>query len=264
MTATPAHSSKPQRSTDWVFVWRPLGSPLLPKFLALAFATTLFTGLITTLRVQLVRPEKVSPRKASVIYLGDDAQSRALALRAQEGGPFPSRFDPSDWQGLAQTERMAMDAACYQPPAYQPILQDLPEENLVPPLVLAAQGKAFFPERPATAIPPPPAVLDHTLVPWFYPLSDQAAAAIPATLPTFTAAIDAVMTSANWRFLLCLDPSGSVTQCVSLEKGGETAADTLVAWIRQVPFSPAADQKDRWISLTVGFTHPPRHGPDAR
>ncbi len=266
MTATRAHSPKQHPSTGWIFPWRPLGAPLLPKFLALAFTTVVFTLLITSIRVQLVQPEKISPRKASLIYLGDDAPSRALALRAEEGGPFPSRFDPSDWQGLAETERLTMDAASYQPPAYQPVLKDLPEENLVPPLVLAPLGKAFFPERTATVtvVPESPITADHTLVPQLYPLSDGAAAVMPKSLPAFTTPVDAVMTSANWRFLICLDPTGTVIQCVSLEKGGETAADVLVAWLRQIPFPAAADDKQRWISLAIDFTHIPGHGTDAR
>lgn len=264
MTATPAHSPGPPPSSDWVFSWRPLGSPLLPKILALTFAATVFTLLITSVRVQLIRPEKVSPRKASLIYLGDDAQSRALALRAQEGGPFPSRFEPSSWLGLAETERLAMAAARYQPPTYQPELGGLPEANLVPPLVLAPQGKAFFPERPATVVPEAPAASEFTLLPQLYPLSAESAAAMPESLPPFDAPVDAVLTSANWRFLICLSPAGTVTQCVSLEKGGETAADALVYWLRQLPFPPAAETKDRWISLGIGFTHTPGHGTDAR
>lgn len=262
MTVTPAHSPKPHRSSEWVFSWRPLGSPLLPKFFALAFAATAFALLITSVRVQLVRPDKVSPRKASLIYLGDDVESRALALRAQEGGPFPSRFDPSTWQGLAETERLAMDAAGYQPPAYEPVFKELPEENLVAPLVLSPHGKAFFPERPATAVSEAPTASDHTLAPRLFPLSESAPT--PTSLPPFTAPVDAVMTSANWRFLICLSPAGTVTQCVSLEKGGEASADALVAWLRQVPFTPAAGTNDRWISLAVGFTHAPSHGTDAR
>ncbi len=266
MMATPVHPTELRRSSESVFAWRPLGAPLLPKFLALVFTTVAFALLITSVRVQIVRPEKVSPRKASLIYLGADPQSRALALRAEEGGPLPSRFDPSAWQGLAETERLAMDLASYRPPSYQPVLKDLPEESLVAPLLLAPQGKAFFPKRAATlsAVSTPPAIADHTLVPRLYPLSDAAAAAIPDSLPALTAPVDAMMTSANWRFLICLSPAGTMTQCVSLEKGGESTADALIDWLRQIPFVPSAENKDRWIVLAIGFTHPSDHGTDAR
>lgn len=260
MTAAP--SSKPPRTSDWIFAWRPLGAPLLPKFLALAFSAAAFTLLITSVRIQLARPEKISPRKSSLIYLGDDAQSRALALRAREGGPYPSRFDPANWPGFADTLRLAMDSASYRPPAYQPSLEDLPEENLAPPLRLAPHGKAFFPERAPADAPSPAVAAAPSLVPRLYPLS--AGIALPDSLPAFTAPMDAVMTSANWRFLICLSPAGTVTRCVSLEKGGEAAADSLVAWLRQVPFPPAATHKDRWISLAILFTHLRGHGPDAR
>jgi hypothetical protein len=87
---------------------------------------------------------------------------------------------------------------------------------------------------------------------------------MPDSLPAFTAPVDAVMTSASWRFLICLNPAGTITQCVSLEKGGEAAADALIAWLRQIPFPPAAEKKDRWISLAISFTHAPGHGTDAR
>ena len=86
-------SRKPPGTHQWVFRWRPLRQPLLPKLFALALVGAGFAFLVTSVRVRVKALEKSTPRKASVIYLRDDAQGRALSLRAQEGGPFPSRFE---------------------------------------------------------------------------------------------------------------------------------------------------------------------------
>lgn len=266
MTASSTQPGKVSPSKEWVFPWRPLGSPLFPKFIALAIVAAAFTLLISTVRIHLVSPERISPRKASLIYLGDDSQSRALALRAQEDGPFPSRFELSDWQSLAESEQRAFDAVRYQIPPYAPVLSDLPLENLSPPILLAPRGKAFFPDRPAPADVPPPVRTDteHRMEPRLYPLSATATAVMPESLPTFPAAVDPVMTAASWRFLICLNPAGTVTHCVSLEKGGETAAETLCSWLRQVSFKSQPGSNDRWIALAIGFIHPSEHGPDTR
>ncbi|MEO5913133.1 MAG: hypothetical protein ABIS50_02795 [Luteolibacter sp.] len=263
MTDSPTRLRKLANSPEWVFNWRTRGSPLIPKIIALVVAGTAFTLLVTTVRIRLVLPEKSSLQKASLIYLGDDAQSRALTLRAREGGPFPSRFELSSWEGLAEVERKAMDAARYQPPAYVPEIRDLPDENLVQPLVLAPRGEAFFPKRKPAAdgTPELPKV---KLAPVLYPLSAMAVKALPENLPAFDGAVDGKLSSPSWRFLVCLNAAGGVTECVSLGKGGEVAADTLEAWLHRVAFKPEAGVPVRWIALSVGFINQPVDGPDAR
>ena len=138
---------KPLGTPEWIFRWRGSRRPLFPRLFALVLVGGVFTLLVTTVKIRVEAPEKSSLRKASVIYLTDDAQGRALTLRAQEGGPFPSRFVLSQWAGLAELEKAAMEAARFQPLPYVPQLQDLPVERDVPPLELAAKGVAFFPER---------------------------------------------------------------------------------------------------------------------
>ncbi len=266
MTASSPQPDKTHLSKEWVFRWRPLGSPFFPKFAALAISTVAFALLVTTVRIQLVLPDRISPHKASLIYLGDDPQSRALALRAQEQGPFPSRFELSDWPSLAETEQQALDALRFRVPPYQPAFSDLSEENLSPPTLLAPRGKAFFPDRPAPEVAPPPVRdhPDHRMVPLLYPLSATATAAMPENLPDFPAAVDPVMTAASWRFLVTLNPAGTVTHCVSLEKSGEAESEVLCGWLRQVTFKPQSSKTNRWIALGIGFIHPTDHGPDSR
>lgn len=254
---------KPRKSADshqWVFRWRPLGRPLFPRLFALALVGGGFTFLITSVRVQVDAMEKSTPRKASVIFLGDDTQGRALSLKAQEGGPFPSRFDLSQWGGLALLENSALDAIRFESPAYEPKLEPLPTAEPVAPLAFAAKGERFFPEHPQ----PPDAIPDSSGLrpaPVLFPLSGGS---LPDSLPPFDAAVDAAMSAASWRFLLRLSPDGAVMECVSLENTDQPGALELEKWLRRVPFPPDRSEPFRWIAVGVGFTNQPAHGADPR
>ncbi len=263
MAAKSLPSQKPVNPPEWVFRWRPLGSPLLPRLIALAVVGTAFGLFITTAQIRVTTPEKSSPRRASLIYLGDDAESRALALRAREGGPFPARFELSSWAGLAEIERRTMESVSYQPPQYEPVLKDLPDKNPVQPLVLAAQGEAFFPQRNSADQTP----LDFSqlrLKPMLYPLSAEARQALPEALPAFDGKVDEKLSSPAWRFLICLDAAGGVTECASLESADKAATDALEGWLRRVNFTPAPAKPTRWLALGVGFTNQISDGSDAR
>ena len=252
-------SRKLMGTPEWVFPWRPLKTPWFPKLVALVVPGVALTLLVATARIQVRAPVKSVQRKASVIYLRDDAQGRALTLRAQEGGPFPSRFEPSEWAGMAELEAAAMAAVRFQPRPYVAALQELPAENREAPLRLAARGESFFP-RPS---PPPvevPERLPLHVAPVIYPLSGIAKDALPRELPAFEAAVDGAMSSASWRFLVRLTPGGGVAECVSLEKGGEPGAAELEAWLHRVPFAPEPGMPFRWIALGIGFTNQPVDG----
>jgi hypothetical protein len=245
---------------EWVFPWRGGDKQaFFPRLVAVAIVGGAFTFLITTVRIQVDSPEKSTPRKASVIYLRDDAQGRALTLRAREGGPFPSRFEMSQWQGLPELEAAALDAARFQPPPYAPVLQDLPPENPMRPLELAAKGQSYFPERtsPPVTLPDLPQM---KITPVLYPLSGVAAESVPP----FEAVVDSAMASASWRFLVRLNADGSVAECVSLEKGGEAGAPELEKWLHRLMFKADPAKSSRWIALGVGFSNLPTDGPDAR
>ncbi len=247
---------------EWLFPWRDRQTPLFPKLLAFAFVGAAFT-LLLSLKVRVAEFEKSVPRRASVIYLRDDAQGRALTLRAQEGGPFPSRFKPENWEGFAKLEAAGMDATRFQVSPYLPQLQDLPLANQLHSVKLAAKGESFFPKRrlPKTTTPD---LAKLQLAPSLYPLSGITSEMLPRSLPPFTAAIDSAMSSASWRFLLRLNSEGSVSECVSLEKGGETGAAELETWLQKIQFQPDHEKSSRWISLGVGFINQPTDGTDAR
>lgn len=254
---------KPHKSANnhqWVFRWRPLGRPLFPRLFALALVGGGFTFLITSVRVRVDAMEKSTPRKASVIFLGDDTQGRALSLKAQEGGPFPSRFNLSQWGGLTLLENSALDAIRFESPAYEPKLEPLPTTEPVAPLAFAAKGERFFPEHPQT----PDAIPDSSGLrpaPVLFPLSGGS---LPDPLPPFEAPVDAAMSAASWRFLLRLSPEGTVMECVSLENTDQPGALELEKWLRRVPFPPDRSEPFRWIAVGVGFTNQPAHGADPR
>jgi hypothetical protein len=251
---------KPAIVQPWVFRWRPLGRPLFPRIFALVFVGGCFAFLITSVRVRVDAMEKSTPRKASVIFLRDDAQGRALRLRAQEGGPFPSRFELSQWGGLALLENSVMDAIRFESPAYEPKLEPLPTTGQLPPLAFATKGERFFPEHPQ----PPENIPDSSGLrpsPVLFPLSG---ASVPDRLPPFEAAVDAAMSAASWRFLLRLNAEGTVMECVSLENTDQPGALELEKWLRRVPFEPKRSEPSRWIAVGVGFTNQPGHGADPR
>lgn len=229
----------------------------------MAVAGAAFTFLITAVSVKVDSPEKTALRKGSVIYLRNDAQGRAMALRASEGGPFPSRFELSQWQGFPDLDAAAMDSARYHPPQYVPDIKNLPPVNMVRPLPLAARGQSFFPERTMTALDIPSSG-KMKIAPVIYPLSGVTEETMPADLPAFTAAVDSAMSSASWRFLLRLNTDGSVAECVSLDKGGEPRAAELESWLQRILFKPDFTKPPRWISVGIGFTNQPANGTDAR
>ena len=239
-----------------VFRWSASKTPLLPKLFALVLVGAAFAFLVTSVQIRVTALEKSAPRKASVIYLRDDAEGRVLTLRAREGGPFPSRFEPSQWQGMAALESTVLDAVRFQPPPYVPAVADLPAGNWVPQVELAAKGQSFFPKRNLPSAHSQELAM-LKLAPALYPLSGISAATLPETLPPFQAAVDGAMSSASWRFLVRLNPGGGVAECVSLEKGGEPGISDLEAWLHKIQFKPELAAPFRWIAVGIGFTNQP-------
>lgn len=256
MADGPVISHKPAAAPQWVFGWRTTKSPWAPKVAALAVACLLFAFLITMVRIPMTTFGKSASQKNSVIYLRDDG---ALARKAREAGPFPSRFEPSAWQGFAQLEQAALAAAKLPQVPYTPEMKDLLLENRTPPLEFSSKGQAFFPPR-APVTRDALATNALALVPTLYPLAGEL---VPGDLPPFAGAVSAEMASASWRFLIRLNPQGSVAECVSLERGGDAGALALEDWLRQVKFPASRDQAARWIAVGIGFINQTADGTDA-
>lgn len=252
-----------KEAPDWVFSWRRPDKPRLIKWFAVLVTAGLFALLVTVVRVHVSPPAKWAAPKATVIHVGGDAAGRALRQRAREGGPFPSRFQPSEWEGAAELEQAVLAAARWTPPPYQPVLRDLPDD--VPaPLRLAARGERFLPKRqPAPADSTPSVKL--SLVPMIYPLSGIRADQIPAELPALDGEVAADITAEFWRFLVRLDAAGHVRDYVSLAGNADVDLSPLENWLRRVSFHPEPGNSSRWVAVSVGFINQPAADePDAR
>lgn len=252
--------TKRKEAPTWVFSWRPLGQSRFPKILALVAVTTMFAFFLGSVRIRTTEVSPWAVRKAAVIHVLDDADGRALALRAREGGPFPSRFEPFEWDAFAPLEKAAMEAARAPLPAYVPKLRDLSDEVLAAP-PLAEVGVAVLP-APGPAQEAVPAAGNTTLAPVILPLSGVPASAIPHELPPFDGAVDAAMTAEPTRFLVRLDAAGNVLDCVALDGGDENGASALEDWLRGITFAPEPAKTSRWIALGVAFTNQASDGPD--
>jgi len=244
-----------------VFVWRRPRTALLEYALATLAVGVVFLFVLTSVHIGVAPPKPWATHKAAVIQVADDAEGRDLTMRAQAGGPFPSRFDPGVWEGASAIEQTAMEVTRRTPP-YVPVLHHLPTA-VTPPLALAAKGEATLPKLGPEA-PDTPRSVRLRLVPTLYPLSARSTAALPRELPQFVRAVDATLAAESWRFLVRLDSAGNVLDCVSLAGGDEAAAMPLETWLRRVSFNPEPASPCRWIAVGVGFTNQPADGPDVR
>jgi hypothetical protein len=256
---------KRRNAPEWVFPWRPLGGWTISKWSAVLIVGGVFALFLSSVRIRLSPLEPWAAKKAAVIHVSNDAEGRALTLRASEGGPFPSRFEPASWEGAAALEQAAFEELRWTPPPYVPALRDLPESP-APPLQLSAMEAAVLPKRRAAAAGPPPGHLKPT--PTLYPLSGITVRGMPQQLPPFDGTVSTAMTAEAWRFLLRLDAAGLVRECVSLSGGDETGAPPLENWLRHVAFPPDSKSPTRWIAVGVGFVNqpatPPANGTDTR
>ena len=253
---------KRREAPEWVFPWRGLGVSPFPKIFAVLLVGGAFAILLTSVRIRVTVPMAWAAPKAAVIHVLDDAEGLSLTLRAREGGPFPSRFDPSAWELTPAIERAAWQAARWRPPPYVPNLRELPDEPALP--LLSKPGAAVLPARkpPAESVP---LAVKQVLVPVLHPLSGIAPGEMPRELPPFDGEVAPAMAAEPWRFLLRVDAAGGVLDCVSLTGGDEPGKPELEAWLRRVSFHPTPAGKTRWIAVSLGFTNQPAtDGSDTR
>lgn len=255
-----------KEAPEWVFSWRRPKASRFPKWFATLLVGAAFAFLLTSVHIRVVPPTPWASRKASLIRVTDDTDSRALTLRAREGGPFPSRFEPSEWMGIASIEKASLAATRWSPPPYVPTIRDLPDQEPAPTLRLATKGEPVFPRHaPKQQSTGQPAKLKLAAV--LYPLSGITAAAIPNNLPSFDGTVDATMTAEPWRFLIQLTPAGNVMHCVSLtdaDEAGVKRSEQLATWLRRVQFNPEPGKPSRWIAVGVGFTNQAANGTESR
>jgi hypothetical protein len=235
--------------------WRMLG--------AFSLSLLFFTVLLTTVRVRISPTNTWIERKASVIQIPAGAEGREWSLKALEGGPFPTRFEPSDWPGITISESTALKESAAARPAYQPELRDLPSPPPSRVTALTDKGERFFPPSPQQTQPPTEPKAWKT-VPVLYAASNLPEGSLPDKLPPFPNAIDAKIMAEPWRFMIRLQPGGGVADCLPLNGADRPGAAELEAWVRLVRFPSALSTSHPWITVDVGFLNQPDHGPDPR
>lgn len=243
-----------------LFDWRGQSRATFPKLLPVALATLTFAGLLGFVRVKVTAPQFNIASKASWIQLPASRDGLAWALRAKEGGPWLARYNLSEWPSFAAMDAEVVQATRIPALGYAPVLRPLPPAAAPSPPPLAVAGEPVLPRR--TADPPAlPDLAQWRLAPALYPLSAVGTAGLPRALPPFPGPIDAAMAAADWRFLLRLDPDGSVADCVSLTKAA--GAELLENWLRGVTFDPKLAAGGGWLALGIEFNNQPLDGPDA-
>lgn len=256
MAARVSMKTKRKQAPAWIFPWPPPRESPWPKIAAVLLCAGGFAVLLTSVRVRVAAPVPWAARKAAVIQALDDVDGRALALRAREGGPFPSRFEPATWE-FAPDIRQTL---AWQPVPYTPVLRELPEAQASSRL--ATPGGVAWPPRRMRA-EPAPRMPARGLVPVLMPLAGIDTDEMPASPPAFGQPVDPAMAAEPWRFLLRLDRSGAVLDCVSLS-AGESGKAALESWLRRLSFQPDAPAAERWVSVGIGFINQPADGTDAR
>ncbi|MBK1883193.1 hypothetical protein JIN85_12260 [Luteolibacter pohnpeiensis] len=251
------HGPKP---SGFIFPWRGLNAPLMPKVLAAVLLFGVFAFAITFVRVDISARPHWLEEKASIIDLRMGKDAELWARRAQEEGPFPSRVDPDSWNVMKQLENQVSDAFRTPSMPYVPQLRDLPQGEPVSGIPFTAKGERVFPKHQAPEwVQQPDAA---RLVPQLYPLVEVPMDAMPKKLPAFAGEIAPEMTYTPWRFLIRLTPDGVVSDCVSLVGTSEAGAGSLEKWLRQVKFDPGFAEKHEWIALAVTFVNQPADGTD--
>lgn len=252
---------KRKQAPQWVFPWRTRRESPLPKLAAVVISLALFAMLFGFLRIRVAPPTPWAANKATVFRVIDDADGRALTLQAREGGPFPSRFQPSEIGLLRDLEAGALSAADWRPPPYEPQLRELPAIGPPPP-VFSSPGQLVLPRRMASV--PVPLTGKSKPVPFLYPLAGLEAGGLPAGLPEFTGEIPPAMPVEPWRFLLRLNERGKVRDIVPLAGGGDGAGlPALIDWLRLLDFPPGDAVGDRWVAIGLGFMNQSNDGTDA-
>ncbi len=254
MTRRGSLSNLHEDAPQWVFSWQRYGRPAFIRWFPVLWVAVIFAILLTSVRILVTPPKAWKTHTASLIHVIDDDHGAYLKLKAREGGPFPSRFEPSEWVASSIIEKAALESASWTPPVYVPKLRGLTNQSIPTEVKLAAKGVPMMPKRSTVA-----AVSNISSPSKLSPVIQVLAAASLASMsgapPPFEGEVDAAIAVEPWRFLIQLDAVGNVGECISLSGGDEVGQSRLIGWLRKISFKPDLKQSTRWIAAEVGFTN---------
>jgi len=248
---------KRREAPAWVFSWKRRGEPIMPKLVALGFAITVFGGLLGFVRIRTSTPNPWGLEKASLIHVANTPEGRALALQAREEGPSPVRFSLEDWPELIAFENEQLARLGTSPEMYQPELRPWVPEPVSEPR-LSQPGAMVLPALPVVEVGTPQAPVG-SLQPVIWPISGVSLEEIPGELPRYDGPVDAVMQADSLRFLIQLDGTGQVLECIALS-GGDTpeATASLTEWLRGIRFIRDHAGDPSWAALRIRFLNQER------
>lgn len=246
------------RECGLLFAWKVPDSSGWASFTALLIVSLLTTALLGAVRVRIVPPPRVIERKASTVLVPEYGEGREWSVRAEEGGPFPAKFNPSESPVVKAIETEWIDRSLA--PRYRPALADFVESSDTP-LTVSPRGERVFPKL-GSVTEPKADVRVTPLMPMIRPLSPLPVGVWPEELPYFDGVVTPKMAAASWRFMVEVGERGRVLNSVSLDGATLDGSDEAAAssrliggWLSQVRFGPST--KPGWIGLEVEFSRKP-------
>lgn len=244
------------------FAWSRKRDSRMPMLAALLTTIAAFAYALYSLRVDLGSHAPAGVDHATLIIAGENNSiGLELKRRAREEGPFPLRFDPAGDEAVATILNKALDAIRFVTPPYAPRLRPLVESSAIATPSLAAVGEAVFPRRALPAIEAL-AKSEARPQPMLTPISGIGIEEMPRSLPEFSGEIDSKPLRDSWRFMIHVDASGRVLDCVALNGGESPATSTLTEWLRQVEFQISPSGAVRWFAIDLGIINQARHASD--
>jgi hypothetical protein len=226
-----------------------------------AFAAGIFIFPLSIIRINLGKPPIQETHGASLMILTPENDPMHWIELARDLGPFPTRFDPTDWEPSRMRVADVFDGIRDRSiPPYQPSYLDFPDEGSPPSVPLVVKGSRILP-----GISPPDFKPLHTVrmrpTPSLYPLSVDASE-LPETSPPFRVEVTPEMASQPWRFILQVSPDGSVPHAVALIGQNTPGRVDLADWLQAHRFPATEETRDRWVAIAVTFQNQPDHGTD--
>lgn len=234
-----------------VFDWGNSEKRIFDKVVACMVIVMIFTIFFGLVDIRVGSTFKESARSASIIRFESEELAKKWLLIAEEGGPFPGRFEIlSSLPGVdASLDSMSVDP--FADGGYEVSLRPIIVDSGVTRMELATKGVRVFPEIPssgrvnqADSISPATGKKQPVLTPY-----DKAAIAwMPESLPVFNPGEETDTSGSPWRFAVGLRSDGTISDCIALG-GGEAGLEEIRGWLRGVKFGAGEDE--RWLGLRV-------------
>ncbi len=235
-----------------VFDWHMKESRWLGKFGILAIAGLVFSAPLVLIRITLDKLPVQEATSAVAILLTPDGDTMGWLDNARADGPFPTRFEPSEWLVAREMVDQTLNAVRRDRSAvHAPQFLELPSPTGIPHLPLVTKGERILPRISSPKYGPVETSTIRTM-PVLYPLSvgmDE----LPVIRPRFHAEVTTEMDAELWRFLLQVAPNGVVRHAVALAGHNTPGREALAGWLLEHRFPASGEMRDRWIAVAVTF-----------